>query len=242
MGIQGLLQGLKHCSKQGHIKDYSGKSIAVDASSWLHKSVYSIADHYVETIENGKVDARCIDASTKYVTKRCQELLTYAHIKRIYLVMDGKRCPLKAVTNEDRERRRQENLSEARRYRRQNNREKMYEKYKACIKIKDELTHAVAHRVAQRFRDGKVQLVWAPYEADAQLVKLCVDGITQAVVTEDSDVLVYSAACQVSFPILFKLDGNTGACDLVTMNWLLSPDPKPTKPENSKAKVDLNRF
>jgi 5'-3' exonuclease len=60
MGILGLLQGLKYVSHQGHIRDYAGQNVAVDASSWLHKSVYSIADYYVETTETtNAVDNRC---------------------------------------------------------------------------------------------------------------------------------------------------------------------------------------
>jgi 5'-3' exonuclease len=241
MGIQGLLQSLKYETHQGHIRDYAGQSVAVDASSWLHKAVYSIADYYCEITETtNAVDAKCIAAATKYMTTRCQELLTSANIQTVYLVMDGKRCPLKAVTNNDRERRRQENLTEARRYKRAGQRDKMYEKYKACIKVRVDLTQAVLAAVAQRFaRDGRVKLVWSPYEADAQLVKLCMDGLAQAVITEDSDVLVYSVACEVSFPILFKLDRNTGSCDVISMDWFLSP--KNANAQDSNTTVDLSK-
>ena len=38
---------------------------------------------------------------------------------------------------------------------------------------------------------------------------------------EDSDLLVYSAACLNPFPIIFKLDRKTGTCNVITMNWLL---------------------
>lgn len=241
MGILGLLQGLKYVQHQGHIRDYAGQSVAVDASSWLHKSVYSIADYYVETTETtNAVDHKCVAAATKYMVTRCQELLTHANIQTVYLVMDGKRCPLKAVTNNDRERRRQENLQEARRYKRAGQREKMYDKYKACIKVREDLTQAVLKAVAQRFPDGRVQLVWSPYEADAQLVKLCMDGLTQAVITEDSDVLVYSVACEVSFPILFKLDRKTGACDVISMDWFLSPNADPDSQQTTTT-VDLSK-
>jgi 5'-3' exonuclease len=244
MGILGLLQGLKYVSHQGHIRDYAGQNVAVDASSWLHKSVYSIADYYVETTETtNAVDQRCVAAATKYMVTRCQELLTAggANIQTVYLVMDGKRCPLKAVTNNDRERRRQENLQEARRYKRAGQREKMYDKYKACIKVREDLTQAVLKAVAQRFAScGRVQLVWSPYEADAQLVKLCMDGLTQAVITEDSDVLVYSVACEVSFPILFKLDRKTGACDVISMDWFLSPNADPDSQQTTTT-VDLSK-
>ena len=51
-----------------------------------------------------------------------------------------------------------------------------------------------------------VQVVVAPYEADSQLAYLCKSNVCQAVLTEDSDVIVYSMACEKPFPILFKFD------------------------------------
>ena len=39
--------------------------------------------------------------------------------------------------------------------------------------------------------------------------------------------MVYSASCNFSFPILYKLDRDTGACDVITMDWLLNADSQP---------------
>ena len=225
MGISGLLQGLKNASSsEGNVQDFAGQALAVDASSWLHKSVYGIADHYVEEVEQrGVPDQRSVRTCCSYVEKRCRELLTFARIRRVYLVMDGKRCPLKATTNQSRDDRRRENLEEARRLRRAGNKQAMYEKYKACIKVHPDLGTAVAADVERHFaREKQVQVVWAPYEADAQMVKLCLDGLAQAIITEDSDVLVYTAACQVPIPILFKLDRNSGKCTVTSVDWLLN--------------------
>uniref|UniRef100_A0A8J9TL96 Exonuclease 1 n=1 Tax=Phaeodactylum tricornutum TaxID=2850 RepID=A0A8J9TL96_PHATR len=236
MGIPNLLQGLKFAVKKGNIRDYSDQAVAVDASSWFHKSVYAIADHYVEVLERtGRADARSIAAATQYVNKRCHEILTYARIRKIYLVMDGARCPLKVVTNDDRERRRQENLAEARVFRQQKRPDKMYEKYKACIKVKADLAAAVAQNIASAF-PGKVELVWAPYEADAQLVKLAMNGTVQAIITEDSDVLVYAATCETTVSVLFKLDRNTGSCDIISMAWLLDPTETLVNPSKANPK------
>ena len=46
----------------------------------------------------------------------------------------------------------------------------------------------------------------APFEADPQLAFLCHIGHCQGVLSEDSDILMYSAACGSSFPILYKND------------------------------------
>jgi exonuclease-1 len=225
MGIQGLLQGLKFATTPGNIRDFRGQPVCVDGSSWLHKSVYSIAEHYVECIEQGRgnLDRRSIAVASSYITGRCQEILQHAHVKCIYFVMDGKRCPLKAGTNADRDSRRESNLQEARRLKQRGDNDGAFEKYKACIKVTVDLTQEVAKAIQQRFKGGQVQLVWAPYEADPQLVKLCMDGHCKAIITEDSDVLVYCAAVRKIIPVLFKLDRKTGQCQVITMAWLLCP-------------------
>jgi exonuclease 1 len=186
MGISGLLKRLKFCTRQGNVRDFSGRTLVVDASSWLHRSVYSIAEHYVEAFERGAIDNHCVNTSANYIFKRCQELLNFAEITRIFLVMDGKRCPLKAVTSQDREQRRRANLMEARTFKKQGRRFESQEKYKACIKIVDNLTKRAMERVERQCQRQKMNVVftWAPYEADAQMVRICMDGAADAVVTE----------------------------------------------------------
>lgn len=224
MGIQGLLKGLQGYSEKSSIRRFSHQSIAVDASSWLHKSVYSISEKYVESSEVSRtdLDASTVRVATEYMQRRCQELFSSANIAKIYLVFDGKRCPLKAATNDDREERRNKHLKEARLYKRQGRRDKAEEKYKMCIKIHSAFANAVAERLMKAFaRDSRFKCVFSPYEADAQLAKLCVDGIANAIITEDSDVLVYSATCHISIPVIYKLDRTSGDCDVVSMDWLI---------------------
>jgi exonuclease-1 len=192
MGINGLHKGLAFCTKKTNVREYSGKALAIDSSSWLHKSVYSVSERYVESMERGHVDPSCVQVSAKYISSRCQELLQVFGVRKIYLVMDGRRCPLKSDTNQERERKRTNNLQDARNFKRQGRRDKAEEKYKTCIKIRDELTVAVMKSVVQRFAgDGRVELIWSPYEADSQLAKLCVDRLADVVVTEVRSSLAY---------------------------------------------------
>ena len=187
MGINGLHKGLGFCTVKTNVSQYRNQALAVDASSWLHKSVYSCSERYVESMEQQRLDERCIDISAKYIGSRCQELLTIFGIQTVYLVMDGKRCPLKTDTNTDRESKRQENLREARAFQRQGQREKAQEKYKGCIKIKHDFTIAVMAKVAKQFSHGivrKVKFVWSPYEADAQLAALVCAQKADVVITE----------------------------------------------------------
>ena len=111
MGIKGLHKGLAFCTKKGNISDYRGKSVAVDASSWLHKSVYSCSEIYVESLERRQVDSHSVRVSSNYIINRCKELLNCFHLSRIYLTMDGKRCPLKANESREREERRRRSHS-----------------------------------------------------------------------------------------------------------------------------------
>lgn len=248
MGINGLLKGLSPllipendetstkmiASKPMYnISQFKNKTIAVDASSWLYKACYCASERLVEAIEADRIDHVCEKILCKYMIKRCEELLTFAGIRRIRLVFDGKRCPLKAGTNKEREARRQRNLAEARRLSGLGMKDQALDKYKACVTTRPWMADSVAKAVAQKWKkrngfisvEPQVTCFFSPYEADAQLVKLCMDGLADAVVTEDSDLLVYSAACMHSFPIIYKLDRNTGSCDVISMDWLLARSP-----------------
>ena len=88
---------------KNNIRQFRNKTLAIDASSWLFKASYSVASRLVEAIEEDRIDPVCEQALARYMIKRCEELITYAQVKRIYLVFDGERCPLKAATNQERE-------------------------------------------------------------------------------------------------------------------------------------------
>jgi exonuclease-1 len=173
MGIKGLHKGLSFCTKKSSIREFSGQTVAVDSSSWLHRSVYSVSEKYVESIERKVVDANCVRVSARYISGRCRELLNSFRIKKVFLVMDGKRCPMKSNENEDREQRRQQNLKEARNYKRNGRSDKAEDKYKTCIKIRDDFTISVMKEVAKAFsKDQRVQFFWSPYEADAVITEV----------------------------------------------------------------------
>jgi len=218
-----------------NIREFVNCSVAIDASSWLHKAGYSISEALVEAAEKEPSGdwqrnyPHIVSTLTNYIVKRCDELLKYAGIAHITLVYDGeRRCPLKMETNDCRNSKRQANLAKARLLKSQGRQKEASELYRACVKVPFSLSMTVMHRVTTKNR--KLASVVAPFEADAQLAKLCLDRACQAVITEDSDLLVYSAAIGVPFPIIFKLDRNTGTCDVVSMRWLFPP---PTVSESS---------
>jgi len=203
MGIQGLLKALsplildeENGTKSSfNIRQFSNKSLAIDASSWLFKASYSCAERLVERsleISGQPVDQQCEQIICRYFVSRCEELLRYASIRRIYLVFDGKRCPLKDVTSKDREERRRNNLEEARRLKASGKNREADEKYRACLKVAPWMSSSVTRAIEKQFgtvsKDGhsmpQVISVLSPAEADAQLAKLCLDGHCDAVVTE----------------------------------------------------------
>ena len=223
MGIKGLHKALSFCTVKDNLRNYRNATIAVDTSSWMHKSVYSISEKFVEATNSGRLDEGCVRVSARYITTRCKELIEAYGIRAVYLVMDGERIPLKADESADRDQKRQQNLAEARRLKRSGERWKAEDKYKSCIRIKDNFTRAVIKEIKKELSHyDHVHFVYSPHEADSQLARLVLDGVAEAVITEDSDVLVYSAAAHVVFPILFKLDRKTGNCDRIKMDWLLS--------------------
>ena len=129
-----------------------------------------------------------------------------ANISHIYLVFDGIRVPLKAGTNAERERKRKANLMEARRLVRMGRRGEASDKYRACVKGNEIMARVVAGAVERRWgseNGSRVKCIWSPYEADSQMVKLCVDGLAHAVVTEVRFfVLVYLNALSCGMNML----------------------------------------
>ena len=171
-----------------HITAFESTTVAIDASSWLYRAGYACADLLVESIETGQRSPQAEAVVNRYVTSRIDNLLAGAKVKGVILVFDGRRCPLKAGTNREREARRRANLAEARRLRAAGRHAEARERYKNCLKATDEMARAVAAKVQETYgRKGghpnhfgvvpRVRCVFAPYEADAQLAKLCVDGV-----------------------------------------------------------------
>jgi exonuclease 1 len=71
------------------------------------------------------------------------------------------------------------------------------------------LTRSDRLLLAQALRAENVSYVVAPYEADAQLAYLERRGLVSAIITEDSDLLVFG--CQ---NVLFKMDGDGKCCEV----------------------------
>ena len=76
----------------------------------------------------------------------------------------------------------------------------------ACFQRGLGVTHEMEKNCIAGLRKCNFEVIIAPYEADPQLAYLCHIGHCDGVMTEDSDILVYSAVCGKPFPILYKFD------------------------------------
>ncbi|KAJ0410604.1 hypothetical protein ATCC90586_007437 [Pythium insidiosum] len=204
MGIDGLLRQLKDAVDETHLRRYAGHVVAVDAFSWLHKACYGCAYDLVTGRET--------DAYVRYMLRKV-DLLRHCGVRDVVLVFDGQRLPLKASTHDKRQELKQENrrvavqlMADARRQATEDDRQaqvaKAFQHFQRAVSI----TPEVVSNVMQALRTAGVRFVVAPFEADAQMVWMCREGLASAIVTEDSDVLVYCIAANVDCPVLFKLD------------------------------------
>lgn len=187
MGIQGLLPFLKSIQRSSHIKEWAGKTLAIDAYVWLHRAAYGCA----QELCLGTRTTKHID----YVMARVDLLRHHGVIP--YVVFDGDALPGKRGTEEQREKRRQTNLTLANSLLSEGKKEEARE---AFVKATD-ITPQIAHDIILSLKKAGVKYVVAPYEADAQLRFLELNGHIDGILTEDSDLLVYGAK-----NVLFKLD------------------------------------
>lgn len=85
-------------------------------------------------------------------------------------------------------------------------RSKMRNECISCFQRGLGVTHEMEKNCLAALRKYNVDIIVAPYEADPQLAYLCHINYCDGVMTEDSDILVYSAVCGKPFPILYKFD------------------------------------
>ncbi|KAG2172212.1 hypothetical protein INT43_004753 [Umbelopsis isabellina] len=187
MGISGLIPLLKSIHTKVHVKDYSGESIAVDGYVWLHRGVFTCSLE----LAMGKYTDRYVNYFMHYV-----RMLKFNGVDPI-IVFDGGKLPSKRHTEDDRHARREEYRAKGMEYLRAGDRKKATECFQKCVDVTPEM----AYQVIKQLKKEGINYIVAPYEADAQLAYLIKSGKVSAVITEDSDLIVFG--CK---KIIFKLD------------------------------------
>ena len=139
-----------------------------------------------------------------------------------YIVLDGGLLPIKAGKEEERRlyfvptlnqraeyncRRRAEAQEKVKKLLAENKRAKALEYCQQSVDV----TPRMALEFIKALRKNGVKYVVAPYEADAQLAFLDMNGLVDGVITEDSDLLVYG--CK---RVLYKLDKNGNGIEILS--------------------------
>eukprot|EP00039_Didymoeca_costata_P015251 m.255754 g.255754 ORF g.255754 m.255754 type:complete len:534 (-) comp16184_c0_seq25:3009-4610(-) len=189
MGIAGLLPLLKPVSIPVNIKTLSGKTVAVDAYCWLHKGAFGCPLELVQ--------GKATDTYIKFCMKRISLMVKYNVTP--YLVFDGAYLPSKACKETERAERRSRYRIQGMEYLREGKRAQAIECFQKCVDI----TPAIALGLIEACKLAGIKFVVAPYEADAQLAFLAKAGLCDAIITEDSDLLVFG--CN---RLIYKMDQN----------------------------------
>ncbi|XP_040576449.1 exonuclease 1 [Lepeophtheirus salmonis] len=189
MGITGLIPFLKNATRDANIREFSGKTAVIDVYGWLHRGTFGCADRLIKGEET--------DGYIRYVMKFVQIFLS-ANIRPI-LVFDGRNLPSKSLTESKRRERRELNKRLGSEYLRDGRNKEAIDCFRKAIDITPEMAHAA---IREARRQG-VDVLVAPYEADAQMAYLVEIGVADFVVSEDSDLVVFG--CE---KIFFKLDMN----------------------------------
>jgi len=187
MGIKGLLPAISDTFQRKHLRDFTQKTAAIDAYSWLHKGCFTCS---VE-LARGEPTDRFV----AYFMKRINLLLQFQIVP--YVVFDGGYLPSKAGTEKERHLSREKNRKKGEAYMAKGDRKRAMQCFSKAVDISPEM----AYQVIVELRKRKIRYVVAPYEADAQMAYLCKVGLADFVISEDSDCIPYDCPW-----VLFKLD------------------------------------
>lgn len=118
------------------------------------------------------------------------------------IVFDGANLPMKALTEKDRLESRRARKAKGLDFLKAGDLEKAGECFRTCIDV----TPLMAYEFIKVLKANSIEFVVAPYEADAQLAFMNLNGMISAVLTEDSDLLSFGCT-----KVLYKLD-QSGHC------------------------------
>ena len=220
MGIKNLLVALQQSTAIVPIGNFRGSRVAIDVSGWLHRGLYSVVEDYIDNCDGVKDNQFYVD----YILNRIKGLRDVG-VEPI-LVFDGKRNSLKSDTQDKREEIRISNMDSATRLIESmraasdiNCREKLRAEAVSALQKGLSVSHEMEINTIAALRRLGQEVIVAPFEADAQLAYLCRIGYCDAVLTEDSDILVYSAISGQAFNIFYKYD-KSGFVQLINLGQI----------------------
>lgn len=196
MGINSLLKHLGPISETTSLRQLGGKTFAVDAYSWLHKSIFTCPEEL------------CTNKPTKgyitYFRQRYEKLKQYNI--QLYMVFDGYPLGAKMNTNLSRKEDRENNKVLAEQYILKGDSVKAREHYSRACPV----TVHMAKSWIKFCIQNKIPYIVAPFEADSQMVYLEKLGLVDGIISEDSDLLIFGCKTLVT-----KLDLNSSSCVMI---------------------------
>ena len=212
MGITGLLKHLGPLATKGaHVSDYADTMVAIDGFVWLHRACHGCAWELQTDMPKAE------DRFSRFMMRKV-ELLKHSHVTPL-VVFDGNPLTMKGRTNDKRRADRKKHLDEgnrlteeAKRYsknsgKRRGAEDKARASFQKCVSV----TPGMVAAVLKVFRQMGVDYVVSPYEADPQLAFECLPGQrASAIITEDSDVLLFCLAAFATWPGEAGKNGGAG--------------------------------
>lgn len=216
MGVAGLLRAVRGSMQETHISEYAGYTLGVDTSCWLHRGATACAR---ELCLHG---ANATAVYLEFLRKRVAML--QSHGIEPLMVLDGAPVPCKRQEEESRMRDRSAWLQRASQLECDGNTSAAAECYQKAVHISSAMRNAAVSFLRASLG---VRVIVAPFEADAQLAYLERNGVVNAVITEDSDLVPLGC-----YRVLFKLDKH-GFCEKLKREWLSV---------SSRSSVDFSGF
>lgn len=201
MGIKGLHSELVAASTSFELGELRNQTVCVDGHGWLHRGAIGCARQLAECVPTRQY--------AEFVVDRVKLLATYG--VRCIVVFDGRELPAKRETHRLRDLKRASSLEAARAC---VDTERANKLYAQTVRVTPEMVKRTIDsietaRVGARGPLRAVRTVVAPYEADPQLVALCIAGEADGIISEDSDIFAYMAACQLHYtPLVMQLDAS----------------------------------
>ena len=177
MGIQGLFQLLKPIIVETNLREFEGQTWAIDMMCWLYKGVYSWSYEIAKNFE-----------SFNYLSfpLKMIKILQSFNIKPIW-VFDGLHLNAKWATENGRREEKIRNKHKGELLDIQGNHEEAKKFFGKSMVISSKMINLfieILHKL-------DIEVIIAPYEADAQISYLCKEGIADFGVSEDSDIVVF---------------------------------------------------
>lgn len=179
MGVTGLLPQLKDIQENVSLEKFRGKRVAIDSYAWLHRAVFSCSWDLAQDLPTDKY--------ILYFQRRIKMLEHFG--VEPYFVFDGDDFNNKKDTEEERSKNRINNKNKGLECLENGDKKNASLYFSKCIDVTPEMAKSVIEYLKKR----EIKYIVAPYEADPQLVYLENLNLVDAIISEDSDLLIFGA-------------------------------------------------